>query len=48
MEPEGDINIPDPPPDEAHAEGKKILKAQRNSWREFVDAINSIAGLKHA
>ena len=30
------------------AEGKKILKAQRNSWREFVDAINSIAGLEHA
>src|ERR687890_1692643 len=27
------------------AEGKKILKAQRNSWREFVEAINSIAGL---
>jgi len=30
------------------AEGKKILKAQRNSWREFVEAINSIAGLEHA
>ena len=29
------------------AEGKKILKAQRNSWREFVEAINSIAGLEH-
>ena len=30
------------------AEGKKIQKAQRNSWREFVEAINSIAGLEHA
>ena len=30
------------------AEGKKILKAQRNGWREFVAAINSIAGLEHA
>ena len=30
------------------AEGKKVLKAQRNSWREFVEAINSIAGLEHA
>jgi len=30
------------------AEGKKILKAQRNSWREFVEAINRIAGLDHA
>ena len=30
------------------AEGKKILKAQRNSWREFVEAINRIAGLEHA
>src|SRR5215212_7177842 len=26
------------------AEGKKILKAQRNSWREFVEAINRITG----
>src|SRR5690242_13420820 len=30
------------------AEGKKILKAQRNSWREFVEAINRITGLEHA
>ena len=30
------------------AEGKKILKAQRNSWRQFVEAINSITGLEHA
>ena len=30
------------------AEGKKILKAQRNSWREFVEAINSITGLETA
>src|SRR5919107_3563779 len=26
-------------------EGKKVLAAQRNTWREFVEAINSIAGL---
>jgi PadR family transcriptional regulator, regulatory protein PadR len=30
------------------AEGKKVLKAQRNSWREFVEAINSIAGIETA
>jgi len=30
------------------AEGKKVLKAQKNSWREFVDAINSIAGIEPA
>jgi hypothetical protein len=30
------------------AEGRKILKAQRNSWREFVKAINRITGLEHA
>src|SRR3982750_4674693 len=30
------------------AEGKKVLAAQRNSWREFVDAINRITGLEHA
>jgi PadR family transcriptional regulator len=30
------------------AEGKKILKAQRNSWQEFVEAINRITGIKHA
>ena len=30
------------------AEGKKVLKAQRNSWREFVEAINSIAGIEPA
>ena len=29
-------------------EGKKILAAQRNSWREFVAAINRITGLEHA
>jgi PadR family transcriptional regulator, regulatory protein PadR len=29
-------------------EGKKILKAQRNTWREFVEAINSIAGIEPA
>jgi transcriptional regulator len=30
------------------AEGKKILASQRSSWREFVDAINRIAGLEPA
>jgi PadR family transcriptional regulator PadR len=30
------------------AEGKKVLKAQRNSWKEFVEAINSVAGIEMA
>ena len=30
------------------AEGKKVLAAQRNSWREFVEAINRITGIEHA
>jgi len=30
------------------AEGKKILAAQRNSWLEFVQAINRITGMEHA
>ena len=30
------------------AEGKKVLKAQRHSWREFVEAINRITGIEHA
>jgi len=30
------------------AEGKKVLKAQKNSWLEFVEAINSIAGIEPA
>jgi PadR family transcriptional regulator PadR len=29
-------------------EGKKVLAAQRSSWREFVEAINRITGIKHA
>lgn len=29
-------------------EGKKVLAAQRNSWREFVEAINRITGMEHA
>ena len=28
--------------------GKKVLAAQRVSWREFVEAINSIIGIEHA
>ena len=30
------------------AEGKKVLAAQRNSWREFVEAISRITGIEHA
>jgi PadR family transcriptional regulator, regulatory protein PadR len=30
------------------AEGKKVLAAQRNSWREFVEAIGRITGIEHA
>jgi len=30
------------------ANGKKILAAQRNSWLEFVQAINRITGIEHA
>lgn len=30
------------------AAGKKVLAAQRNSWREFVEAINLITGIEHA
>src|ERR1043165_4267206 len=30
------------------SEGKKVLASQRNSWVEFVQAINGIAGLEHA
>src|SRR5918999_3083684 len=29
-------------------EGKKVLAAQRNTWREFVEAINRITGIEHA
>jgi len=30
------------------AEGKKVLASQRNSWREFVEAISRITGIEHA
>src|SRR5678810_1420944 len=30
------------------AEGRKVLAAQRNSWQEFVEAINRITGIEHA
>ena len=30
------------------AECKKVLAAQRHSWREFVEAINRITGIEHA
>ena len=29
-------------------EGKKVLAAQRNTWREFVEAIGRITGMEHA
>ena len=29
-------------------QGKRVLAAQRNSWREFVEAINRITGIEHA
>ena len=29
-------------------EGKKMLAAQRDHWREFVDAIARITGAEHA
>jgi len=28
--------------------GKKVLAAQRATWREFVEAINRITGMEHA
>jgi transcriptional regulator len=30
------------------ADGKRVLAAQRNSWLEFVQAINRITGIEHA
>lgn len=30
------------------AAGKKVLAAQRSSWREFVEAISRITGIEHA
>ncbi|MFL5578863.1 MAG: PadR family transcriptional regulator [Gemmatimonadaceae bacterium] len=30
------------------AEGRRVLAAQRTTWREFVEAINRIAGAEHA
>ena len=30
------------------AEGRKVLAAQRDSWIEFVRAINRITGIEHA
>jgi transcriptional regulator len=29
-------------------QGKKVLSAQRSSWRAFVEAINRITGIEHA
>ena len=28
--------------------GRKVLRAQRNTWQAFVAAINRIAGMEHA
>ena len=30
------------------ADGKKVLAAQRNTWLEFVEAINRVTGLANA
>jgi len=30
------------------ASGRAILDAQRASWKEFVEAINRVSGLRHA
>jgi transcriptional regulator len=30
------------------ADGRRVLAAQRNGWRNFVAAINRVAGLDHA
>jgi len=30
------------------AEGRKVLAAQRNTWREFVEAIGRITGMENA
>ena len=30
------------------AEGRKVLAAQRDNWREFVEAVARITGVKHA
>ena len=30
------------------AEGRRVLAAQRDNWREFVDAIKQITGPEHA
>jgi PadR family transcriptional regulator, regulatory protein PadR len=30
------------------AQGKNVLKEQRSTWREFVNAVNRITGAEHA
>jgi transcriptional regulator len=30
------------------AKGRKVLQSQRESWKEFVAAINKITGIEHA
>jgi transcriptional regulator len=30
------------------AQGRKVLKEQKNTWAEFVNAINRITGAEHA
>jgi PadR family transcriptional regulator, regulatory protein PadR len=30
------------------AEGKKVLRSQRKSWKDFVTAISRITGIEHA
>ena len=29
-------------------EGKRVLAAQRNTWQEFVDAVNRVTRIEHA
>ena len=30
------------------AQGRKVLRAQRDSWRQFVDAVRRITGIEYA
>jgi transcriptional regulator len=30
------------------AKGRKVLRAQRESWKDFVAAINKVTGIEHA
>jgi DNA-binding PadR family transcriptional regulator len=30
------------------AEGRQVLKRQRSFWNEFVEALDRVAGIRHA